>query len=172
MKNNIFYPEFKKITYIFLFIPIILTLSILIYALLYIITVKPTNWYQIIIVIPITILIISILVNDIKIYKTMKYEFKDDGLYLTCGKHIDKINYDEIIGWEKKDLTFNPLASFRMPGFSLGDCYFSNEGTVKMYATSGGKNVLLIYTKGPKYGITPKDEEEFILELEKRILKK
>ncbi|MBC7194939.1 MAG: hypothetical protein H5U37_04715, partial [Caldisericia bacterium] len=57
----------------------------------------------------------------------------------------------------------------RMPGYSLGDCYFSNERTVRMYATSGGKNILLIYTKGPKYGITPKDEEKFLLELENRV---
>lgn len=169
MKNNIFYPEYKKIRYLFLFIPIVLSLSILIYIIFYLIINKPQNWYQIIILIPIYILIIAIFLYDLKIYRTMRYEFRDDGLYLMCGKYSDKISYDEIIGWEKKNLSFNPLASTRMPGYSLGDCYFSNEGTVRMYATSGGKNVLVIYTKGPKYGITPKDEEKFLLELENRV---
>ncbi len=171
MKNNIFYPKYKKITYLFLLIPIILSLSILIYIIFNLLINKPQNWYQIIILIPICILIISIFLYDLIIYRTMRYEFKDDGLYLICGKYSDKISYDEIIGWEKKNLSYNPLASTRMPGFSLGDCYFSNEGQIRMYATSGGKNILLIYTKGPKYGITPNEEKEFILELEKRVRK-
>jgi len=99
----------------------------------------------------------------------MRYEFKDDGLYLICGKYNDKIDYNDIDGWENKNLTFNPLASTRMPGFSLGDCYYSSEGTVRMYATSGGKDILLIKTKGIKYGITPEKIDDFILELEKRV---
>lgn len=100
----------------------------------------------------------------------MRYEFKEDGLYLICGKYKDKIDYKDIESWENKNLTFNPLASTRMPEFSLGDCYYSDEGsTVRMYTTSGGKDILLIKTKGIKYGVTPEKIDDFILELEKKV---
>ncbi|MGC8942917.1 MAG: PH domain-containing protein [Caldisericia bacterium] len=168
-KKKVFYPEFKKITYFILLIHIILCLIAIIFITIHLLINKPHNFYQIIIFIPICLIIIVIFLNDLKIYRTMRYEFRENGLYLICGKNSDKISYDEIIGWEKKNLSFNPLASTRIPGYSLGDCYFSNEGTVRMYATSSGKNILLIYTKGPKNGITPKDEKEFILELEKKL---
>lgn len=38
-----------------------------------------------------------------------------------------------------------------------------------MYATSGGRNILLIKTKGIKNGVTPEKIDDFILELEKRV---
>ena len=80
------------------------------------------------------------------------------------------IMYEDIEGWEKKNLVFNPLASKRFPGFSLGNVYYSDEGMIRMYATSAGSDVLLIRTRKGKYGITPapEDEEIFIRELERR----
>ncbi len=169
MNNVIFYPKYKKNAYIFLLLPILISCFILIYAISYLLINKPPNWYRIIITIALCLLIIVLFLHDLLIYKTMRYEFKDDGLYLICGKYNDKIDYNDIDGWENKNLTFNPLASTRMPGFSLGDCYYSSEGTVRMYATSGGKDILLIKTKGIKYGITPEKIDDFILELEKRV---
>ncbi len=131
---------------------------------------KTPNWYGIIITIPLCLLIIVLFLHDLFIYKTMRYEFKEDGLYIICGKYKNKIDYKDIESWENKNLTFNPLANTRMPGFSLGDCYYSDEGsTVRMYTTSGGKDILLIKTKGIKYGVTPEKIDDFILELEKRV---
>lgn len=130
MDNNvIFCPKYKKNAYIFLLLPILISCFILIYAITYLLINKPSNWYGIIITISPCILIIGLFLHDLLIYKTIRYEFKDDELYLICGKYSDKIDYKEIDSWEKKNLTFNPLASTRMPGFSLGDCYYSNEGT-------------------------------------------
>lgn len=166
--TKIFYPEFKLIAKFFLILPVIIC-SLTIIAIIVNLINKPINWYQIVVFIPLCLIIISSFLNLFFIYDTMRYEFRYDGLYLICGKYINKISYDKIVKWKKKNLKFHPLGSIRMPGFSLGYCYFSFVGTVIMYATSSGKNVLLIYTKGPTYGITPKNEKEFIEELEKRI---
>jgi len=58
-----------------------------------------------------------------------------------------------------------------MPGLALFNVYYTHEGMVRMYATSAGSNVLLIRTRKGKYGITPdpKDEKNFIKELEKKV---
>ncbi|MGB9809675.1 MAG: hypothetical protein ACPLSA_06530, partial [Caldanaerobacter sp.] len=46
----------------------------------------------------------------------MRYELRDDALYLIMGPWSDKISYNEIIDVSVKDLVLNPLSSFRMPG--------------------------------------------------------
>jgi len=102
-------------------------------------------------------------------YHTLRYEFREDGLYLIYGPFKEKIDYKDILKFEKRDLEFNPLSSLRMPGLVLFNVIYSDEGKVRMYATTAGSNVLLIYTKKRKYGITPQNEESFILELEKRV---
>lgn len=102
-------------------------------------------------------------------YHTLRYEFKEDHLLLIYGPFKDKIFYKDIISWENKDLEFNPISSLRLPGISLFNCLFSNEGKVRMYGTSMGSKVLLIYTNKRKYGITPQNESEFVEELEKRV---
>ncbi|MBC7194941.1 MAG: PH domain-containing protein [Caldisericia bacterium] len=106
---------------------------------------------------------------NISIYHTIKYKFTDNYLVLSCGPYKDMINYKDIKSWEVRDLKFNPIASFRLPGFALKDVFYSDLGVIRMYSTSSLKNVLIIYTNNKKYGISPYKIDEFINELKKRI---
>jgi Mn2+/Fe2+ NRAMP family transporter len=99
----------------------------------------------------------------------MRYELRDDALYLIMGPWSDKISYNEIIDVSVKDLVLNPLSSFRMPGVALFDVVYSDEGTVRMYSTHALKDVVLIKTLKKKYGISPKDENGFIAALQSKI---
>jgi len=99
----------------------------------------------------------------------MRYELRDDALYLIIGPWKDKVCYDEIISITVKDLVLNPLSSFRLPGVALLDVAYSDEGTVRMYSTHALKDVVLIKTLNKKYGISPKDEEGFIAALQSKI---
>ncbi|MBC7194940.1 MAG: hypothetical protein H5U37_04720 [Caldisericia bacterium] len=102
-------------------------------------------------------------------YHTLRYEFKEDKLLLIYGPFKDKIYYKDIISWENKNLEFIPLSLVGLSGISLFDRFYSNEGKVRMYGTSMGSKVLLIYTNKRKYGITPQNESEFVEELDKRV---
>ncbi|MBC7194850.1 MAG: hypothetical protein H5U37_04260 [Caldisericia bacterium] len=175
MNDIVFYPKFSIWAYVFL-IGIEIFFFILFLIIIFPIFKYPNPKALIPTAIGATVVVITMIIfgNLILIYRTMRYEFKDDALHLICGKYHDIIKYEDILKWEKKNLVFNPLASKRFPGFSIGDVYYSDEGRVRMYATSAGKNVLLLRTKsGIKYGITPNpdDEEKFIKELEKRVKK-
>jgi amino acid transporter len=102
----------------------------------------------------------------------MRYELRDDALYLIMGPWSDKISYEEIIDVSVKDLVLNPLSSFRMPGVALFDIVYSDEGTVRMYSTHALKDVVLIKTLKKKYAISPKDENGFIAALKSKLANK
>lgn len=120
-----------------------------------------------------SILLCSILLYSIFllcIYHTMRYELRNDGLYLICGPVHSKIDYKTIETIEKTDLPLDIISSTRLPGYALFNVPYGNRGTIRMYSTSALKNILLIKTNdGKQYGITPKDEEEFLKELKLRI---
>mgnify|MGYP003590176384 CR=1 FL=1 len=100
----------------------------------------------------------------------MRYKLKDDGLYLICGPMHSKIDYNTIEKIEKTDLPFDVISSVRIPGYALFNIPYSYRGKIRMYFTVALKNILLIKTNdGKQYGITPKDEEKFLEELNARI---
>jgi hypothetical protein len=100
----------------------------------------------------------------------MRYELRNDGLYLICGPVHSKIDYKSIETIEKTDLSLDVTSSTRLSGYALFNVPYGNRGIIRMYSTSALKNILLIKTNdGKQYGITPKDEEEFLKELKLRI---
>lgn len=172
MKNNkIFKARYKFYAYISLLI-VFLTFFIASIMLIKDYGIIATELHITIILLIILIIMISfsiLFLILILTYHTLRYEFKDNHLLLIYGPFKDKIFYKDIVSWENKDLEFNPLSSLRMPGIALFNCYFANEGKVRMFATSMGSKVLLVYTKKRKYGLTPQNEEEFVKELERRV---
>lgn len=124
------------------------------------------------IIIPgIVILVLSVAQIPIVLFSLprMRYELRDDALYLIIGPWRDRIPYNEIVDISVKDLVLNPLSSFRFPGLALFNVAYSDEGTVRMYSTHALKDVVLIKTLNKKYGISPKDEEGFINALHSKI---
>ena len=171
MEEIVFYPKFSIWAYVTLIGIEIGALILLIFAIYPVFKYQNLKGLSGLIVTALLMVIIMIIFGYLLvIYRSMRYEFREDGLHLICGGYHDVIKYEDIEGWEKKNLVFNPLASKRFPGFSLGNVYYSDEGMIRMYATSAGSNVLLIRTRKGKYGITPapEDEEIFIRELERR----
>jgi hypothetical protein len=71
------------------------------------------------------------------------------------------------MSWQ--DLAISPLSSVRMPGLALFSVFYSDEGVVKMCATSAATRILLIRTRNSTYGITPADEELFVNALMKKM---
>jgi hypothetical protein len=100
----------------------------------------------------------------------MRYELRDDALYLILGFWKSRIPYDQIIDVVRKDLAFSALSSFRMPGIAVFDVNYSDEGTVRMYSTHELKDVILIKTSdGKKYGVSPADPDGFMAALKQEI---
>jgi len=168
MSDIIFYPKLNFFTYIIFSIIIFILLVFLFYVIKAIRKKTKPLFLQYLLLIIILLLIFQFSYYSL-IYHTMRYEFKENFLLLSCGPYKDEVYYKDITNWEIRDLKFNPLASFRFPGFALRNVLYSDLGIVRMYSTSSLKNVLIIYTKDRKYGISPKDEEKFLLELENRI---
>jgi len=125
--------------------------------------------HSLILFIAITGSICGVFLFTLLILPTIKYELKNDALYLKCGPFVSKISYSEIKRIIKTDLIFHPIASCRWPGFALGDCYYADRGNVRMYSTRMCNDIILIETAARLYGITPKDEELFITELKRKI---
>jgi len=65
----------------------------------------------------------------------MRYELRDDALYLILGPWKSRIPYNSITDVVRKDLAFSVLSSFRMPGIAVFDVAYSDEGSVRMYST-------------------------------------
>jgi hypothetical protein len=93
----------------------------------------------------------------------MRYELRDDALYLILGPWKSRIPYNSITDVVRKDLAFSVLSSFRMPGIAVFDVAYSDEGSVRMYSTHALTDVTLIKTRdGKKYGISPADPNGFV----------
>jgi hypothetical protein len=96
----------------------------------------------------------------------MRYELRDDALYLILGPWKNRISYNSITDVVRKDLAFSVLSSFRMPGIAVFDVIYSDEGTVRMYSTHELADVTLIKTRdGKKYGISPANPDGFMAAL-------
>lgn len=172
--ETIFYAEKKKLSYLSLVIYLVffLVLTVLdLWVLKTLIQRSVTIFY---IFLSISILIFFTISDTYLLFilfclPTMRYELRDDALYLIIGPWRDRIPYNEIVDISVKDLVLDPRSSFRFPGLALFDVAYSDEGTVRMYSTHALKDVVLIKTLNKKYGISPKDEEGFINALRSKI---
>lgn len=103
------------------------------------------------------------------IYPTMRYEMKKDALRLVCGPFKWNVPYSEIKEITKANLKYHPSsAGWKLPGYTIGKVYYSDRGDVRMCATSMCKNIILIETEESRYGVTPKEEEAFMLSLKEK----
>ena len=109
----------------------------------------------------------------IVIYPTMRYELREDALYLICGPFKTKIDYSEIKMILKANLTYDLTSTgWKIPGYALFKIYYQDKGWVRMYSTRVLKNIIIIeLNNGELYGISPKNEEEFLSKLKERIKK-
>lgn len=101
-------------------------------------------------------------------YPTMRYQLGRDKLVLRCGLVKYVIRLDEILNVEKRNLTFSPLSSFRLPGFALGQCLYG-EGTVRMCATRSHRGIVVVRTEKESFGLTPAEEARFVADLQARV---
>ncbi len=170
VKSQVFYPERKWIGFLMLLIFLLVFAAIIFFCLKTLI-ISP-NILNLIVITP-GLVIVSIVFFPALIaffsLPSMRYELRDDALYLIIGPWRDRIPYNEIVDISVKDLVLNPLSSFRFPGLALFNVAYSDEGTVRMYSTHALKDVVLIKTLNKKYGISPKDEEGFINALRSKI---
>lgn len=159
----IFKPKFSLISYLLPAIMVVVQIYLigLIGPLLH----KESHQFALYILIGIAVFFLFIII----MLPTMRYELQKNVLALRCGPFTAKIFYSEIEKIIKTDLVFHPIASFRWPGFALGDCYYADWGNIWMCATSMCKNIILIQTASKLYGITPKDEIVFVENLKKKI---
>ena len=173
MSNNslVFNPDRNRVGFLSLFTILVICISaagLLIFALFSTEIPEGIDISTLIIVIPgiVISLIGSILVLIVLLSLShMRYELRDDALYLMVGPWKNKILYSEIVEVVNKDLFLNPISSFRMPGIALFNVLYLDEGVVRMYSTHALKDIVLIKTLNKKYGISPKDKEEFINDL-------
>ncbi len=56
-----------------------------------------------------------------------------------------------------------------LPGFALARANYAGRGSVQMVATRWTKNILLIETESEIYGITPKEQQAFLVALTERL---
>lgn len=162
LNNFVFKPRFSLIPFL-----IHISFSLYFLYLLHSALFEVSN-----ILIKIVLLIISvpftfILIFLIVIYYTMRYELRDDGLYLICGPFSDKINYKEIQRVFEKNLKYDISSTgWKIPGYALFKVFYKDLGWVKMYSTRVLKNILIIETLNKNlFGITPRKKDEFLLKL-------
>lgn len=107
----------------------------------------------------------------IGIYPTMQYKFGPNALILICGPFKKVIEYGDITSVYKTDLRYSYQSTgWLFPGYALFHVYFTNEDYVWMCATRALSDVTVIKTKdSKKYGVTPRDENKFIRELEQHL---
>jgi len=166
----VFYSDKKSLGFIMLFIFLLPFLAITFLTLRTLI--MEPNVLNLIFITPSVVIsfVISLLFILVLFYlPSMRYELRDDALYLIIGPWEDRIPYNEILDVSVKDLLLSPLSSFRLPGLALFDVDYSDEGIVRMYSTHALKEVVLIKTLNKKYGISPKDEKGFIEALRSKI---
>jgi len=125
----------------------------------------------IIFIFPIFLLIGFIVISSIFLvwYPTMRYELSEDKLVLKCGPLESEIPLESIKAIRKKNLKYHPSSTgWKLPGYCLFRIKYADEDWVRMYSRAMLKNIIIIETDKEKYGITPKDEEDFLGELSKR----
>ena len=99
-------------------------------------------------------------------FPTMRYEFRDDGLWLLYGPMFRyHLPTETITGAQWRDLGYAYFKTVRTPSLALGTIRYVDIGPVKMVATSPHKRVLVIDTTKGLYGVTPEDEAGFVAAL-------
>jgi len=113
------------------------------------------------------VVLLFILLFVSAIYPTMRYELREKEILLKCGPFVSQIGYGEI----KRVSKIERIKHFwgigvELPGYLFGYIFSLN---LYMYAT-GKENILIIETAdGKKYGVTPRNETEFMRSLNKRL---
>jgi hypothetical protein len=103
-------------------------------------------------------------------FPTMRYEIEGTHLTLTYGPLLRYvIDIAQIKSIRRRDLRINLLSSFRFPGLALFGVPYPEIGNVRMCATAASTGILLIETESAKYGLTPANEQEFVVELQQRM---
>jgi hypothetical protein len=172
-KSNceVFYADVKPITYVSLICMLIILIVVPV-GILNSLNGEQITLGLILILAPLFIVFLSlaiIIVVAIFAIPRMRYELHEAELLIVLGPRKEHIPYNYIVNVLVKDLSFNVLSSFRMPGIALFDVMYSDEGIVRMYSTHALKDVVFIKTLNKKYGISPKDKESFISSLGKHL---
>jgi len=194
-KSNceVFYADVKLITYVSLICMLIILIVVPV-GILNSLNGEQITLGLILILAPLFIVFLSLsilIVIAIFAISRMRYELHEAELLIVLGPRKERIPYNHIVNVLVKDLSFNVLSSFRMPGIALFDVMYSDEGIVRMYSTHALKDVVLINCKSDnllfsnpqslsvdskglktlkkKYGISPKDKEGFLTSLGKRL---
>lgn len=103
-------------------------------------------------------------------FPAMRYEIQGTNVILTYGPLLRyTIDIGQIKSIRRRDLEIGPLSSFRFPGLAIFGVPYLKIGTVKMCATAASTGILVIETESTKYGLTPANEEEFVIELKARM---
>lgn len=99
-------------------------------------------------------------------FPAMHYEIGSGRLTLVYGPLLRySIDIGQIKSIRRCNLGFSAVSSFRFPGLALFSVSYPEVGVVKMCATSSSNGILLIETTTATYGLTPADEDTFVLEL-------
>ncbi len=139
-----FYTDVKLITYVSL-ICMLIVLSIAPVEILYSYNGERIPTGLILILAPLFIVFLSLaifIVVAIFAISRMRYELHEAELLIVLGPRKEGIPYNHIVDILAKDLSFNVLSSFRMPGVALFDVLYSDEGIVRMYSTHALKDVV------------------------------
>ena len=97
-------------------------------------------------------------------FPTMRYELDQNQLILRYGPVITyRIPLGEIRTIRRRNLGLTIWSTIRFPGIALFRVPYADVGNVKMCATAELNNILMIETEKEKYGLTPADEEAFVV---------
>lgn len=103
-------------------------------------------------------------------FPTMRYDLGDDELGIFFGPFISwKLPITAIRTVQKETLTPSFRASTRMPGIALFSVVYNGLGKVRMCSTRTMRDVVLLETERGFYGISPANEDQFIVELRRRM---
>ena len=99
-------------------------------------------------------------------FPTLRYVLEQDQLTLRYGPVIKyRIPLGKIRTIRRRNLGLTIWSTIRFPGIALFTVPYADVGNVKMCATAALNNILLIETEKEKYGLTPADEEAFVVAL-------
>lgn len=102
-------------------------------------------------------------------YPTMRYELSEDKLVLRCGSLKSEIPLTSIKEIRKKNLKYHPSSTgWKLPGYCIFRIKYTDEDWVRMYSRAMLRNIIIIETDKEKYGITPREEEEFLVEISEK----
>ena len=100
-------------------------------------------------------------------FPTMRYELDEEQLTLRYGPVLNyRIPLSEIRTIRRRNLSLTTWSTMRFPGIALFGVPYADVGNVKMCATAALNNILLIETEKEKYGLTPANEEAFVVALQ------